>query len=915
MLNNVNSLRQAISRHIRSYCTPTAINSSLLISLGFVCAPSIAIADTDNTAKHQADRPMHYGWNCQAAGDSWDCQEVLIPGLVGSRPVVAGAVATAQPKQHNLDWVPEEYLTDEQRQQLTNNCCGAYVEPERNYPDAELKPDDAPLRADADKSEYLDATTALLEGDVHITQGYREVNADKITLNQSVEQAQLEGNVTVREPGLLLKGQRGQIDAAYNNSQLDNAAFVLHQSHMRGNASQIAKYGDNLVTLSDGGITSCPPESNTWFLKASEIEIDQEEAMGSATHVRLEVKDLPVFYLPYMTFPVGDERKSGFLYPTIGSSDKNGFEVAAPYYFNIAPNYDATLTPRYLSERGLVTELETRHLAKRFATTLSGAFLESDQGGNISDGDQALIDSGAITEAQATPYKDQDRWLANIEQQGGFGERWYTGIDYSKVSDQDFFRDLGTQSLEVNSQTHLLQQAKAGYNFDHWRTQIRATQYQSVSTAAEQYRLLPAVDINGFYRFGDFEVNLKNEYSSFDHNDKDENINRITGDRARADYTVAWDKRWVWGHIKPTVGASALHYQLDDENLKDDVNDAPSAVAAMASLDAGLIFERDGAMFGNGYLQTFEPRAFHLYREYDQDQSEFYNLTANNADINFDTSAPTFSYSQLFRDSRFVGGDRIDDADQTSIGLTTRFIGAESGAERLRLSLGQIFYHGDREVTLNGVSQTRGESEIAMELSGQLSDSWRLNGNVLYDPFTDDLIDSNARYEEGTTEISQASVGLRYLDDNYRIFNLAYRFTRQAMVTDSNDSNNNGDMTDLIDGNIEQADASFVLPIAGNWNLIGRSLYDLNYDRELETFAGFEYDSCCYRLRLVGRKWLDNTLHTIVPDQDLEYDQGVFFELQFKGLGSTGKAVSDILSDGILNYDRREQALSKTTSF
>ena len=135
------------------------------------------------------------------------------------------------------------------------------------------------------------------------------------------------------------------------------------------------------------------------------------------------------------------------------------------------------------------------------------------------------------------------------------------------------------------------------------------------------------------------------------------------------------------------------------------------------------------------------------------------------------------------------------------------------------------------------------------------------------------------------------------------------------MVLDSSDSNSDGDATDLIDGNIEQLDASLILPIIGNWNLIGRSLYDINYDRELETFAGFEYDSCCYRFRLVGRKWLDNTLHTQVPDQDLEYDQGIFFEIQFKGLGSTSKEVSNILTDGILNYDRREQALNGTNNF
>lgn len=911
---NTHSLRRAIHRHISGQGVRSAVQASLVLSLGVVAPGTFAQAD-EQAQKHLDSKPMHYGWECRPLGDDWDCKEKLLPGAVGQRPVIAGTAATAQPQQHRLDWVPEEFLSDEQLTEVKSDCCGAYIEPVRDYEDSELNPSDAPVRATADKSEYLNESEAVLEGDVLVTQGYRQMQAETINLNQSAEQADLDGGVIVREPGLLLTGDSGYVDMAVNSSSLSNAEFVLHQAHIRGEAETIEKLGDNIVLLNDGGITSCEPDSNTWFLKASEIELDQESAMGTAKHVRLNIKDVPVFYFPYMTFPIGDERKSGFLYPALASSDKNGFEVAAPYYFNLAPNYDATLTPRYLSERGLVTELETRHLSRYFATTVSGSYLANDQGGDISEGDQQLIDDGLITEAEATPYTEEDRWLANIDQIGGMGQRWRTDIDYTKVSDKDFFRDLDTQSIEVNSQTHLLQRAIAGYSFNNWNTSIRAQQYQTVSTAAEQYRLLPAIDIDGRYRFGDIELTLLNEFSSFDHNDKDENINRITGDRARADYKMVWDKRWMWGHFKPAIGGSALHYQLDDDNLKAGINDAPSAAAGMASLDMGLNFERDGSMFGNSYLQTFEPRVFHLYRELDQDQSEFFNLTQGNAYIDFDTSAPTFSYGQLFRDSRFVGGDRIDDANQTSVGLTTRFISSTSGAERLRLSLGQIYYHEDREVTLNGAVDTQSNSEIAAQISGQLSDSWRLSGDVLFDPYTDDLIDSSTRYDDDTSEISRASVALRYLDDSYRIFNLAYRFTRKAMVTDISDTNNNGDTTDLIDGNLEQADASFILPIAGNWNLIGRSLYDINYDRELETFAGFEYDSCCYRFRLVGRKWLDNTLHTQIPDQDLEYDQGVFFEIQFKGLGSTSKEVSSILSDGILNYDRREQALTNTNNY
>ena len=923
--------KRCFGRYLRSRPLASALLTLAAISLTL---PVNASPHTQADAKSNRITNSHYGWDCQPKGEGWDCHETLIPGLGGNQSGNhLNAIITAQSQLHHLDWVAEKYLTDEQKQQLGNSCCGLYIEPKADYADATLKPEDAPIRASADRSEYLNANEARLQGDVVITQGYRQMQADQITLNQAAEQATLEGDVKLREPGMLLMGERGHIDMAKNTSQLDQAEFVLHQTRLRGNAKKLEKLGDKIVLLTDGGVTSCEPDSNTWFLKGSEIELNQETHIGTATHVRLNIKDIPIFYLPYMTFPLGDERKSGFLIPSISSSNSNGIELAAPYYLNLAPNYDATISPRYLSERGLLTELETRHLSRYFATTLAGSYLDNDKGGNISDADQQLIDDGTITEAEAQPYKDEARWLINLDQRGGIGQRWFTDINYSEVSDQDFMRDLDTQSLEVNSRTHLLQRAATGYNFNHWTLRAKAEQYQVLSTVAEQYRQLPNVELDGYYRFGNIELTLLNDVTRFDHIDKDDNINRITGDRGRADYKIDWNNRWVWGHLKPSIGASTLYYQLNQQNLKSDADAAPSATAAMASLDAGLNFERDGNLFGNPYLQTFEPRLFHLYREYDKNQAGFYDLTKNNADINFDTTAPTFSYAQLFRDSRFVGSDRLDDANQTSIGLTTRFISASSGAERLRLSLGQIFYHQDRKINLNNHFDNdtaaacdpdspssicrinrAGQSEIAAQISGQLSNSWRFTGDLLYDPYTDDLIEESSRYDDSTSAISRASIGLRYLDDNYNIFNLAYRFSRAPMVVDTGDINNNGDSSELIDGNIEQLDASAVLPIAGNWNLIARSLYDINYQRELETFAGFEYDSCCYRFRLVARKWLDNTLYTVVPDQNLEHDQGVFFEIQFKGLGDTGKQVSNILNDGILNYSRRDQALNTTPS-
>lgn len=901
------ALRKSLLRqHIQRALTPSQTPWLLALSV---------IASLPVTPLQAAE--SHFEWQCRAdsSGQGWECQEQAAPGPAYKRPAhasktatvsaaTAAAVAAAKPRHlpaAQVDWVDESQMTKEQLEAMPAGCCGRYIEPVRTDEDANTDPDKAPLRASADSSEWVQETTAVLTGDVNLTQGYRQVQSDKATLNQANNTAELEGNVRIREPGLLLTGSHAEMDLDTDEAKVSDASYLIHQAQARGDSSAISINKDKVVTLDSGTFTRCEPESNTWYLKGSEITIDPNTQQGVGKHVRLNIKGVPVFYTPYIRFPAGPDRQSGFLFPSLSSSDSGGFDIAVPYYFNLAPNYDMTLTPRYISDRGEMLEAEFRHLSESFKTTVSGAYLANDEGGDDPDR-QDLVDDGILTEDQAFPYRGEDRWLFNLDQVGGMSARWYSRIDYTTVSDVDYFRDMDNASLQVNSATHLRKLGTLGYRSDHWLYEVRAEEFETLSdTVAKQYKQLPRISVDGNYRLGgNWVVELDNEYVYFDHPEKDERA-VITGQRARLDYSLTWDKNWLWGYFKPGAAVKALGYQLDDEYLNAGADDAPNFAAPQFSLDTGLFFEREGSFIGNRYLQTFEPRLFYFYSE-QENQDDLINISGNQ-DVDFDTDDLTFSYYQLFRDSRFSGGDRIDDDNRLSVGLTSRFIDPESGIERFSASLGQTFYYEDRGITitdtlensLNDPENERSDSEFAAQLTAQLGDYWRLRSDVAWDAKNND-------------KVSRGSASVRYQDDDYRLLNLSYRYTRQdPLLSDPTDLDGDGDLSDEIQRTIEQGDVSFSWPLFGNWSAVGRHNYDFTNSRELESLFGVEYNDCCYRVRLIARRWIDNELYDDVQSLDMKEDQGIFLEFQLKGLGSIGSKVSGILNDGIYGYEEREQ--------
>ncbi len=780
-----------------------------------------------------------------------------------------------------FDWVPDDYLTPAQRASLGPGCSGAYVDPLAGTELTGKELAETPLIIEADESSMTEGNTAVLEGNVQVSHGNRSIAAEKMVYTRELEEAVLEGGVTIRNPGLLIRGDRAQASTIANEASFEEAIFVLHAQHMRGSAESIRQTSDNVIILEDGMVTSCEPGSKAWSLEGGEIKIDNEKGQGTGKHLKLKVGSVPIAYIPYISFPLGDERKSGFLFPSISSSDDGGLDIAVPYYWNLAPNYDATITPRLISGRGAMLETEARHLNRWLRTDLNLAYLADDDGGQDEDL-QKLIDEGVLTEAEARPHQGNNRWLIDFHQAGSsnnyFG--WYSNATYTKVSDVDYFRDLGTSSFSTINTTYLNQLFEVGYLLENWQFNVLARDSQVLLLDVNSpYQKLPQVTGNGNYNFGRFGLKLNNEYTRFDHPDDTwlNGLPVITGQRLATDYRVNWPTRAPWGFFVPEVGYKYLAYELDEEALLNPEQSSPELATGQASLDMGLVFEHQGGQ----YLQTFEPRIFYLYREY-EDHSALYNVAPGGQDVNFDTSIRTFSYDQLFRDSRFSGRDRLDDANQGTIGISSSWIDNTTGRELFRASVGQVFFEEDLRVALTDDASQEQRSEIAGEFAADLGRFGRF--------YTAGIYDSEADH------INRASAGIRYADSDYRtLINLSYSFVRdfQQVEEESKD--------------IDQLDASTVVPINEQWALMARYNYDFTLKQELETFLGLEYNDCCYRIRLLARKWLDSNIATLIQNDDQRYDQGLFFEIHFKGLGGSGAKVNSILSDSIPGYQEREQ--------
>jgi LPS-assembly protein len=811
----------------------------------------------------------------------------LAASALGCCAALAGAEETST-AHARLDWVPKQQLPAELQTQLPTSCCGAYVSPFRAAADAPpLEQTD--ITANAAKASASGGQTVTLEGDVELRQGSRLLRTQRAELDNASGELTLIEQVTIREDGLLILADRAQMQRNSGDASIDNAEFVLHESRLHGHARKLQKFGDRLLTLTDGSFTTCEPDAEFWRLEASQVKVHTERGYGTAKHARLLIKDVPVFYVPYMAFPVNDERKSGLLFPSVSSSSRNGLEFAQPIYWNIAPTLDATFEPHYMEERGTLVKAQARHLSPFFYTELSGGYLANDKGGSAG--------------GTGTPsHQGDDRWLINLTQTGGKRSRLKTRIDYTDVSDVDYLRDISNSDVDVSRQSRLSKFGEISYSGNAWTLGANAREVRYLNESKQEpYKQVPHLFASANLNWGDWQLALDNHYTRFA---LTEHYTRpteqlVVGERLNTNYGLTWHKRWPWGYFKPRVGIKSLSYQLQQADVnaaqqppaEATYSHSPSLLVPQGSIDTGLFFERFGNLGGTEFMQTLEPRLRYFYSDYEDHSALYSPLNNRNRPLNFDTRYIAFDYYQLFRSTRFSGDDRIDDANQLSAGLTSRFISPTTGIEHLALSVGQIYRFSTPRVTLNPAYQPEQEryaqSELAGRIAARAGDYLQVSGDVLYD--------------QHQNAVSNAGARIAYSDAAGRLLSLTYTYKR-----------NEPSPANTARRSRNQLDVGAFVPVNNSWSVIARAHYDLTYEQELDLFAGLEYNDCCYRVRVLWRQWLDfnynagDTLDTIASD---DYDRGFFIDLQLKGLASISERVGNLLSKTILGYDEREQHL------
>ncbi len=662
-----------------------------------------------------------------------------------------------------------------------------------------------------------------LSGGVLVRRGPRLAGADSANYDPDAEALSLDGNVRYRDPTTEITSDAAAFSYSSGTVTFAGAEFQLGSSGARGAADAIEISQEGTLRLGGVQYTTCPAGSDDWLLQADRIELDTDAGQGTARNVALRFKGVPFLYAPRLTFPLGDARKTGFLAPEVGSAGRSGNDIRTPFYWNLADNYDATLIPRLLTDRGLQLSTEFRYLTDRHYGDVQFEYLPND---DVFSGTRSYVE---------------------VNHRSDFASGWRGIVSASEVSDGNYFEDL-RGSLSATSITHLNRSLVVDYFGDNWslfgRVQDYLTVDETIAETDDPYRRLPQIVFEGSLprRFLGATTSIDAELVNFDRDVG------VTGWRMDLQPKVSFSVERPGWFVNPEFVLQHTRYDLS--NTAPGQRSTQSRTLPTSSLDAGLVLER--RINGANRIQTLEPRLLYVHTPF-RDQS---GLPV------FDTIVPDLNLVQLFRKNRFLGVDRVTDTDQLSVGITSRIVDGTSGAELMTATIGQTRYFSEQGVTLPQENFTNPESsDYVAEL--QL---------LLFKNFNFDIGHQWGTGQQGTTK-SEARV--QYRPAQNKVLNLAYRFRR---------------------GSLEQGDLSWSWPLSQNWNFVGRYNYSLRDREVLEQFYGLEYESCCWGLRLVSRRY--------VSTREGTQDSSFGLQLVLKGMASVGTSADRILERGILGYER-----------
>ncbi|MCP4331851.1 MAG: LPS assembly protein LptD [Gammaproteobacteria bacterium] len=604
------------------------------------------------------------------------------------------------------------------------------------------------LASDEAQAEALSLVTegkerVQLSGDASLVSTEQRIDADDIFLLRSSEEIRASGNVIFADQNYRLKSPSIHIDNLNDRAEFDQAAFEINSNHARGEAEKIEKLDPYRSRYSDLYYTTCDPDDKAWHLRAAKLEIDSESGIGTAKHTTLYFHEVPFLYLPYFQFPVDDRRLTGIIAPRVGYGGREGATVIVPVYWNIAPNYDMTITPAWYQNLGLQLNTENRYL------------FENHRG---------QVDLSYIDDKET----NSPRWFKQWQHATALPYDIKTGLLLAETSDGDFFDDYSLVAPQYKDTRHLESHVRFNRDGEFWQSELMWQDYQTLDETTSEsdrpYNRLPrfTLDAEPEPWQADIQTPIHLELVNFERDDS------ITGNRANFVTSLRWNSQQSWYFFEPELQLAFTDYELDNNPEGNSIDRALPTLG----IDSGLIFERLAGSTGQ-WRQTLEPRLYFLFTPYE-----------NQDDIpDFDTSLASSTYNNLFKNNRFNGADRIGDAKQVTFGLASRLFDSESGRELLNASAGQIYYFEDRRVSLDGEPDVETRSDLIAEVDYSPLSTVTLATRLVYDPEESDLIDtdfsvnysnneiaSNFAYYYTKNELEQALVSLAYpIDERWAV--------------------------------------------------------------------------------------------------------------------------------------------------
>ena len=695
----------------------------------------------------------------------------------------------------------------------------------------------------------------VADGDAELQRDNMILTADRVTYREPIDEAEAEGNVELRQGNDVIAGPKATMVIGDSTGSFESPAYQISRQRQpsltgeaprtvsgSGEADLLRLDGENQYHMQNATWSTCEARDPDWYIRARELDLDYDREVGTARDASIVFKDVPIFWMPWAEFPLTAGRQSGLLPPTFGSSNKTGVDLALPYYWNIAPNYDATITPRFMSRRGVQFGGEFRYLGESYRGESRVEWMPKDR------------------------LTGEERTLASIQHEQRITSKLYGSLDFNSVSDDRYFEDLSSR-IGVASRINLLRQGQLYYQgASWWSASILAQSYQTLNPDEESrnvapYRRLPQILVQGQRPDlpGGLAATFTTEYTRFAHEDADRD--KDEGARFIAYPQLSLPLAGAAWFVTPKAGFHYTSYDIDRSPLTATQRDSITRSVPIFSVDSGLFFERETTIFGGSYLQTLEPRLYYL-RVPSRDQRDIPNFDSSRFDVGF---------AQMFAENRYSGSDRIGDANDLTAAVTTRFIDADTGVERLRAMVGQRYYFSDQDVYLYNRDELRNAgrgTEILLGLGGRLSREFSMN--------------SYLQHNTETNRTERANFNLRYQPDYAKVLNFSYRYAPELYISEN-----------LV--GLEDIDVSGQWPLGGGWYGVGRVTHSLLDNRITEAIGGLEYNGGCWVLRVA--------VHRFAIERD-DVSKAIYVQLELNDLAGIGSNPINLLTRSVPGYGK-----------